>query len=131
MKQLKQQGESAVLYLGSLFVIGVVLIAAYLILQPLLNNIFQAATYPSNHALVNHSDVAWEAIQACNSSNTTNKVVMHNPATGRQMTACELNGHFYIVLDEANGHNVTAYEKKWYSQWEQILNLLKNGGFTP
>jgi len=87
------------------------------------------ATEPSMHAQIVHGSAAWEAIQACNDPGAK-KMVHVNPMTQRKMTGCMLAGKFYIVVDDAEGNNVTATPKDEFRFWDELVRYFRFAGYT-
>jgi hypothetical protein len=134
--------------------IGIVLLAIYIVLMPSIqqgiqhipapqsiqmlsdasiqaiaaNDALVCSTMPSNHAQIAHGSAAWEAINAC--KNAPNPIVHINPTTHRKMTGCQYNGKFYVVIDDADGNNVTAYPKDEFKFLDELIRYFRFSGYT-
>lgn len=87
------------------------------------------AAMPSEHAVVKHGALAWEAIHACNSG-PEQLMTRTNPANGRKMTICMKSGRGYVVVDDADGNNITAYPKDELRFWDELVRYLRFSGYT-
>jgi hypothetical protein len=87
------------------------------------------ALAPSEHAVIRHGASAWAAIQACNNG-PEQLMTRTNPANGRKMTICMKAGRGYVVVDDAEGNNITAYPKDELRFWDELVRYLRFSGYT-
>jgi hypothetical protein len=158
-KPKSERGQGLLEFSTIAFFLGVAILACYLILMPVMtkaiqsvpapvsavaivqplddNTIMQIATNdaalcstsPSNHAAIAHGSAAWQAINACNDPGAQ-KMVHINPMTGRKMTGCMLNGRIYVVVDDKDDHNITAYPKEEFRFWDELVRYFRFSGYT-
>ena len=155
MKTNREYGQGAVGYAATLFFLGFIALAIFILLMPTMQSAFQSipapiaapqvqtlddaaitsiaandcATLPSSHAAIAHGAAAYQAINACNSNGA--KTMTHvNPATGRKMTGCMLDGKIYVVVDDKDGQNITAYQKDEFHFWDELVRYFRFSGYT-
>lgn len=155
----KERGQGLAGYSAILFFLGVAILACYLVLMPVMTKAIQSipapvsaaaiiqplddasiqaiagqdaamcSTLASNHAIAGHGVAAIEAINACNDPGAR-KMVHTNPFNQRKMTGCMLAGRIYVVIDDKNDQNITAYPKDEFHFWDELVRYFNFSGYT-
>ena len=154
-----EHGQGLLEFSAIAFFLGIALLACYLVLMPVMTKAIQSvpapvsavaivqplddntiaqiaasdaamcSAIPSDHAQIAHGSAAWQAINACNDPGAQ-KMVHINPMTGRKMTGCMLAGKIYVVVDDKDGKNITAYPKEELHFWDELTRYFRFSGYT-
>ena len=112
--------------LNFMLIAAVVILAfSSLLLQSALAMLEAADT---SHAFVRHGSAAISARQ-CTSRGDS--VSFYNPNTDRKGLACLVDGKWGVVIQDADGNEVTAFMKeKLKGTFEAIQRYMDNAGYT-
>ena len=90
--------------------------------------VYMVSTTPSQHALERHGEEAVLA-HSCMNDGGTIQATLTRPSDGRKATVCQINGVFYVYVEEACGQEVTSMCKNKMSRLDQVLKYLNNRGY--
>ena len=78
-----------------------------------------------SHANMRHGSDA-DLARSCRG----NGYLFHNPITDRYANVCQINDAFGVYISEANGEEVTSFMKNKMHRFEQVLQYMKNQGYS-
>ncbi len=132
----RETGQGAVEFVVIAVPIAIVLIAVYLLLMPLIQQI-QATLPPvtipdyTSHTMDRHSDVASNAVNCFGGGGTINAQSLYNPDTGRSAWTCQdLLGKMFVWILDKDGNTITMFQNK-SNTFDQVMQYLFNRGYLP
>jgi hypothetical protein len=84
----------------------------------------------SYHAVATHGQAAINAQNCFNRDGQVMKQVMMDPLTGRRMSFCNQNGHWFVSIDKCEGSNVTCFPRSFAKSLRECLEYARRSGFT-
>lgn len=54
----------------------------------------------------------------------------YNPVTGRTGKVCLIDGTWFVVILDAGGRIITGFPKEKMANFEQVVQYMKNAGYT-
>lgn len=114
----------------ALFLIFLLLVVlAFMAMAPAMPNSSQILA--SAHAVMAHGQAAINA-QSC--FNGAGQVMGQNyiePRSGRHMSFCNQNGHWFVSIDGPDGGNVTMFPRSMAKCLRDVLDYAIRTGFLP
>jgi len=84
----------------------------------------------SAHAVIAHGQSAITAQDCWNKGGQVMKQVYVDPLTGRHMSFCEKDGHWFVAINAPDGGNVTMFPRSMARCLSDVIEYAKRTGFT-
>ena len=84
----------------------------------------------SAHAVIAHGQSAITAQNCFNDGGRVMKQVYVDPLTGRHMSICEKDGHWFVAINSSDGSNVTMFPRSMARCLSDVVDYARRTGFT-
>ena len=84
----------------------------------------------STQAVVRHGESAMTAQRCFQGEGQTMRQVYVDPLTGRQMSFCNQQGHWFVSIDGPDGGNVTMFPRSFARCLTDLVEYAQRSGFT-
>ena len=109
-----------------LLIIGMVIFSVVQIIAPLISLIPYSINVETSHAYSKHGMDAYAARECSRRP----ELRFYNDYTRRTAYMCVVSGFFGIHILDENGNEVTAFLKNKMKSVDQVINYMKNSGYT-
>ena len=109
----------------------ILVVAAMALLGTAMLAVYSSEVTPAtdtSHAFKRHGD---HAVTARQCSQDPNNVRFFNPTTNRIGLSCQIDSKWYIIIYDALGEEVTAFQRSSATKVKHIYQYMKNAGYNP